>query len=258
MTWSDPAGYESYVGRWSRVIASSFLAWLPAPRGRRWLDAGCGTGALTEAVLRFADPDSVQSIDSAEAYLGAARRALTDRRVTFAIGDAAALPYPPGSCDAVVSGLLLNFLDADRAMAEQCRVAAPDGLIGAYVWDYAGEHELVRRFWDVARTVDESAAAHDPGSRFLICNLEALVNLLARHGLRHIRSTRLVATAQFVDFADYWSALDARQGSLASYLGGLAGNTREAIRRRLAEALETPRSRAVRLKLSALAVVGLR
>lgn len=257
-TWSDPAGYESYVGRWSRVIAPSFLTWLSAPRGHRWLDVGCGTGALTEAVLRFADPISVQSIDAAQPYLRAAQRALTDQRVTFEVGDATALPYQPSSCDVVVSGLLLNFLDADRAIAEQCRVATPGGLIGAYVWDYAGEYELVRRFWDVAKTVDDSAAAHDPAIRFPICNVKALADLLARHRLRHIRSTRLVAAAQFGDFADYWSALDARQGSLASYLSGLASNTREAIRRRLAEALETSHSPAVRLKLSALAVAGLR
>ena len=256
--WSDPAGYESYVGRWSRILAPSFLSWLSAPRGHHWLDVGCGTGALTEAVLRLGDAMAVQSIDAAQPYLRAARRALTDPRVTFEVGNATALPYQASSCDVVVSGLLLNFLDADQAIAEQCRVAKPGGLIAAYVWDYAGEYELVRRFWDVAKTVDESAEAHDPAIRFPICNVNALADLLARHGLRHIRTTRLAAVAQFGAFVDYWSALDARQGSLASYLSGLTESTREAIRCRLAEVVGTSHSPVVRLKLCALAVAGVR
>ena len=49
--WHTTDAYEAYMGRWSRPLARAFVAWFAAPRGCRWLDVGCGTGALTEAVL---------------------------------------------------------------------------------------------------------------------------------------------------------------------------------------------------------------
>ena len=51
------------MGRWSRPLAAAFLAWFAVPAGGRWLDAGCGTGALTEAVLNATDPVEVVGID---------------------------------------------------------------------------------------------------------------------------------------------------------------------------------------------------
>jgi 2-polyprenyl-3-methyl-5-hydroxy-6-metoxy-1,4-benzoquinol methylase len=44
--WTSGDAYEPYVGRWSRLVAREFLEWLAVPPGGRWLDVGCGTGAL--------------------------------------------------------------------------------------------------------------------------------------------------------------------------------------------------------------------
>ena len=49
--WASGEAYEPYVGRWSRLVAREFLAWLDVPPGRAWLDVGCGTGALTSIIL---------------------------------------------------------------------------------------------------------------------------------------------------------------------------------------------------------------
>ena len=49
-TWERGSPYERYVGRWSRQVAPLFLSWLNIPAGRRWLDVGCGTGALCAAL----------------------------------------------------------------------------------------------------------------------------------------------------------------------------------------------------------------
>jgi 2-polyprenyl-3-methyl-5-hydroxy-6-metoxy-1,4-benzoquinol methylase len=48
--WKSGDVYEPCVGRWSGLVAREFLAWLDPPAGLAWLDVGCGTGALTEAV----------------------------------------------------------------------------------------------------------------------------------------------------------------------------------------------------------------
>jgi hypothetical protein len=49
--WSGGDAYEAYIGRWSRKVAPHFVDWLAIPPGASWLDLGCGTGALTGAVL---------------------------------------------------------------------------------------------------------------------------------------------------------------------------------------------------------------
>jgi ubiquinone/menaquinone biosynthesis C-methylase UbiE len=50
--WASGDAYEPYVGRWSRLVAREFLAWLAVPPGQRWLDVGCGTGALSSTLYK--------------------------------------------------------------------------------------------------------------------------------------------------------------------------------------------------------------
>jgi hypothetical protein len=72
--------------------------------------------------------------------------------------------------DAVVSGLLLNFLPIPAAgVAEMVRLARLGGTVAAYVWDYSGRMELLRVFWDTAVELDPTAAPLDEGHRFPVC-----------------------------------------------------------------------------------------
>jgi hypothetical protein len=46
-SWTGRAQYDAYAGRWSRRLAPRLLCWLTPQPGLRWLDVGCGTGALS-------------------------------------------------------------------------------------------------------------------------------------------------------------------------------------------------------------------
>src|SRR5687768_1074140 len=128
--WQEGATYEPYVGRWSRLVAREFLAWLAVPAGARWLDVGCGTGALSQTILQTADPSEVKGIDASAGFLAFAQDHVIDERVSFEVGNAQQLPFENGQYDAVVAALVLNFIpDKPRALGEMLRVAKPDGVV---------------------------------------------------------------------------------------------------------------------------------
>jgi SAM-dependent methyltransferase len=80
------------------------------------------------------------------------------------------LTFDSASFDAVVSGLVLNFVPQPRGAAiDMARVARAGGAVAAYVWDYAEKMELMRCFWDAAVALDQSALELDEGRRFAIC-----------------------------------------------------------------------------------------
>jgi SAM-dependent methyltransferase len=129
--WASGQAYEPYVGRWSRRVAREFVEWLAVPPAARWLDVGCGTGALTETILRCASPSEVHGIAPSEGYLGLAREQVRDPRVRFDVGDARHLLVEPARCDAVVSALVLNFIpDLPAGLAGSPRPGIPVGSNG--------------------------------------------------------------------------------------------------------------------------------
>ena len=226
--WTSGDAYERYMGRWSRAVARGFVAWLALPPGLRWLDAGCGTGALGGAVATGADPAEVVGVDPAEAFVA---RAEAGPRATFAVGDATALAFPDARFDAVVTGLMLNFLpEPSPAAAELARVCAPGGTVAAYLWDYAAGMAMLRTFWDAAAELDPGAAALDEGRRFPLCSQDALRALWAGAGLLDVTTGQVTATATFSDFDDYWTPFLGGQGPAPGYVAPLDGPRREALR----------------------------
>ena len=66
------------IGRWSRLAAREFLDWLALPAGLNWLDVGCGTGALSEAILQLCSPAAIKGIDGSEGYIAFLRNKIRD------------------------------------------------------------------------------------------------------------------------------------------------------------------------------------
>jgi SAM-dependent methyltransferase len=236
-TWERGNPYEQYVGRWSRQVAPRFLAWLGVSPGRRWLDAGCGTGALSAAIIDHAAPASVVGIDPSQGFLDKAQEQLAGRAV-FKRGSAAEIPLEADAVDVTVSGLVLNFVPDPRAvLGEMRRVTAADGTIGAYVWDYAGRMELMRHFWDAAVALDGDAARLDEGNRFPLCRPETLRALFADAGLGAVEVTAIDIAPTFADFDDYWRPFLGGQGPAPAYAMALDEAARTRLRERLRERL---------------------
>jgi len=229
-TWQRGNPYEQYVGRWSREVAPLFLSWLNIPAGRRWLDVGCGTGALCAAIVDRCSPSSVAGVEPSEGFLKTARENLAGRAALHQ-GSATALPLADASVDAVVSGLVLNFVpDQPAALREMTRVTRKGGTIAAYVWDYAGKMELMRYFWDAAVELDADAARLDEGPRFPICRPEALEQLFASAGLEAIEVKAIDIPTTFADFDDYWQPFLGGQGPAPAYAMSLDESARSRLR----------------------------
>jgi SAM-dependent methyltransferase len=257
-TWERGSPYEQYIGRWSRRIAPLFLTWLQQPAGARWLDVGCGTGALCTAILNDCAPQAVIGVEPSDGFRATAARNTGDR-ARFLAGDAASIPLADASCDVVVSGLVLNFVpELGAALAELGRVTAPGGTVAAYVWDYAGRMAITKSFWDAAVALDPAAQALDEALRFPLCHPAALEAALTQAGFADVESGALEVTAEFSDFDDYWQPFLGGQGPAPSYAMSLDESRRAALRARLEAGLAPDGDGAIRMPARAWAVRGIR
>jgi SAM-dependent methyltransferase len=257
--WEHGAAYEAYVGRWSRLVAREFLAWLAIPARKQWLDVGCGTGVLSQAILHNAQPAAVHGIDRAPGFVAFAGAQVRDARVRFEVGDAQQLAVEPAAYDAVVAGLALNFIpEPQRAIGEMLRAARSDGTVAAYVWDYAGEMQLMRHFWNAAVALSPQAADLDEGRRFPLCRPQPLIDLFRNAGLQHVEGQAITIATDFANFEDYWSPFLGGQGPAPSYLMSLPEAQRIALRERLRQSLPVAADGAIPLVARAWAIRGIR
>ena len=254
--WNEGDPYERYVGRWSQAVAGAFLAWLALPPELRWLDVGCGTGALTAAIRATCRPASLVGIDPSAGFLSKASARLQGA-ATLRVASALDVPLHDATVDVVVSGLALNFFpDPARGMRNMRETTAAGGTVAAYVWDYAGKMELMRHFWDAAVALDDAARALDEGVRFPLCRPDALAALFTDAGLEKVATRAIDITTRFADFDDYWAPFLGGQGPAPSYAMALDETSRNALRDRIRRQLPIAADGSIALVARAWAVRG--
>jgi SAM-dependent methyltransferase len=233
--WSAGESYERYMGRWSRLVAARYLDWLGAPENAAWLDLGCGTGALTQAILARCEPWSVIAIDPSEGFVNHARATIADQRARFEVGDAQKLSLPDASVDVAASALALNFVpDKVAALRELRRVTRPGGLISFYVWDYpGGGMGFMNAFWKAAIALDPSAAELGEGRRFPFCSVDGLTALCAEAGLTAVTVAPIEIETRFASFEDLWQPFTLGAGPAPGYCVSLPEEKRAALKERL-------------------------
>ena len=108
--------------RWRRLTARAVVR-----RGGKILDACCGTGDL--ALAGRAAGGEVVGVDFSAAVLARARRKAPE--MEWVQADAAALPFPDESFDAVTVGFgIRNLADLEGGLRELARVLKPGGRLG--------------------------------------------------------------------------------------------------------------------------------
>lgn len=200
--FDDGAAYEQMMGRWSVLVASPFLDWLAVPEGLDWLDAGCGNGAFTEALVSRQRPRSVTGVDPAPAQLAFARQRPATAGVRFLEGDAQALPLSDASVDVAAMALVLFFLpDPMQGLRELVRVVRPGGTICAYHWDLAAGGFPLQHIIDAVRT--EGHHSPEPPSAWVAC-AEASRDLWRSIGLVDVQTCRFEVRRSFESFDEFW------------------------------------------------------
>ena len=238
-------------------MAHDFLDWLCVPPNSRWLDVGCGTGALASAIIQSSSPSEVWGIDPSEEYIAHARAILPKDRCHLLVADAQVMPHEFSDFDATVSGLALNLVPEPRAaLAEMVRVSRSGGLVAAYVWDFADRMQMLRYLWNAATKLDPAAKQLDQGKCFPICHAGRLQVLFTEAGVRVVEVRPLEVPTIFRNFEDYWTPLLTGHGRAPGYVTSLGADKRTRLRESIQEVLPTQADGSIHLTARAWAVRG--
>jgi ubiquinone/menaquinone biosynthesis C-methylase UbiE len=170
---------RAFDWRWRWYIDATLretLSRSDLPADHRILDLGCGTGRLLETLVRDHPADRLAGVDLSLGMLGVARGRLPPG-VRLAQSDAAALPYPDGSFQRVLSVSAFHFWARPAAgLGEIFRVLTPGGVLTLTDWS--------RDFWG-PRFREVWLRVLDP-AHFRTWNRREVTAMLERAGFRVI------------------------------------------------------------------------
>jgi SAM-dependent methyltransferase len=147
------ASYDGVAETYARVSAPRYfqaparhLVGLLAPRsGERFLDVGCGTGAVAaEAASLMGGNHGVAGIDRSPGMLTQARPAAS----SLVAAVLPLLPWKDASFDLAAAGFVLNHLpDVRAALTEIRRVLRPGGRLGVTSWARSPSENEAGEVW---------------------------------------------------------------------------------------------------------------
>jgi ubiquinone/menaquinone biosynthesis C-methylase UbiE len=201
------------------------------------LDVGSGPGALTAELASRVGADRVAAVEPSQTFA----RACADRVRGADVRNASTerLPWSDSSFDLVLSQLVVNFLqDADGGVREMRRVATAGGTLAACTWDYRGEMQMLRTFWDAALALD--ADAPDEARTMTYIDPDSLRGLWTRAGLCDVVVSPLVVHVEYSGFDDYWQPFLTGTGPGGEYCVSLDVDEQSALRDECCRRLGAP------------------
>ena len=231
------AAYDRFMGRYSSPLAEAFLATSDLAIGRSALDAGCGPGALTSALVAKLGASAVAAFDPSEPFVAECRA--RHPRVDVRLGRAEQIPFDDAQFDFVFAQLVLHFVsDPSLALREMQRVARSGSLIAATVWEFANGMEMLRLFWDAALSIDP--ATPDEARTLRFGREGELETLFLEAGLEGVTETALRVETSYTDYDELWAGFQAGIGPAGAYCVTLSDAQQAAVRTGMYERLGSP------------------
>lgn len=192
---TDPANRYLFQRREQALLALLRRQGVAQLAGLRILDIGCGSGEVLDGLVRYgADPLLLAGVDLLEERIERARG--RNPSVSFAVGNAAALPYRDAVFDVALQFTLMSsVLDGEtrrRIAAETLRVLRPGGLLIWYdfIWNPTNRDVRGIRLGEVRRLY--------PGCRLDVRRVTLAPPLLRPLARISVKLCRVVEAAPFL------------------------------------------------------------
>jgi len=240
--FSMSAGYERYMGRWSRLLAQEYIAFAGVKDGDRVLDVGTGTGSLGSAIESRMPAARIVGVDPSEGFIAYARKNAKSERAQYEVGDAQALKFKDASFDDTMALLVMNFVpDHVKAVGEMRRVTRPQGMVSACVWDYNEGMQSLRFFWDEAVALDSAVESKDE-RHMKLSRRGQLGELWKKAGLVNVQERPVTIEQAFASFDDYWGPFTQGVGPGGAYVVSLSVDRRARLEAKMRKRLLDGRS----------------
>ena len=219
--------YDSFMGRYSQLLAARFADASHVEQGQAVVDVGCGPGALTGVLVERLGADAVAACDPSPSFV--ADCAARHPGVRVELGRAESIPFDSASFDTAMAQLVLHFVsEPEQAAREMARVVRPGGVVSACVWDFAGGMEMLRMYWDAALAIDPDAPDEARTMRF--GRPGEIAELFSSVGMTDVAESTLSVASSYESFDELWAGFLKGVGPAGAYCVNLDEDRRHRLR----------------------------
>ena len=186
-----PANYERYLGPFLfEPYALDLVSRLQDKMYNDILEIACGTGRVTNHLVRSVKYDTLTATDLNPDMITIAKDIVRDDTIKWMPADAMELPFSDDSFDLVIIQFgVMFFPDREKGIRETWRVLKPGGKLIFTTWNRVETNEAIHE----GRQIIESYFGDDPpifyNVPFSMYNEKGLIALASEAGFRNVQTT---------------------------------------------------------------------